>query len=49
MESVFARQWIFFIEKQGLAMRLGKVCGLAAVLVEQPAHFWDENPSGRYF
>jgi len=38
-----------FIEKQGLVMQLGRVCGLAAVLIEQPAHFWDESPIRKAF
>lgn len=30
-------------------MRLGRVCGLAVVLIEQPAHFWEESPVSKAF
>jgi hypothetical protein len=30
-------------------MRLGRVCGLTAVLIEQPAHFSVESPVGDAF
>jgi len=30
-------------------MRLGRVCGLVAVIFEQPAHFSVESPAGKAF
>jgi hypothetical protein len=38
-----------WIEKQGPAMRLGNECVSAVVIIEQPAHFWDESPIRKAF
>jgi hypothetical protein len=37
------------IEKQGLAMRLGKGGGTAAALLRNQLTFWSSHPSRRHF
>jgi hypothetical protein len=40
---------ILCIEKQGLAMRLGKGDGAAAALLRNQLTFWSSHPSRRHF
>lgn len=47
--AVYACQGIFCIEKQRLAMRLGKEGGSAAALLRNQITFRRSHPSGRHF
>ncbi|MFZ2394946.1 MAG: hypothetical protein WAW09_01545, partial [Smithella sp.] len=47
--GIFTCQGIFFIEKQGLVTRLGRVCGSVAVLPAPSALFLDGLPVRKAF
>jgi len=40
---------LFYIEKQGMAMRLGKKGGAAAALLRNQLTFWSSHPARWHF